>query len=279
MGTSRAFLRGRACRPGTATATAAGAAALVAVVLATSACGPLIPSATRPAGTGGATDGSITVFAAASLRAPFTELAGQFEEAYPGSRVRLNFAGSSDLVGQLTEGAPADVFAAADAGNMAKVRDAGLLAGDPVDFATNTLQLAVPPDNPAGIISLADAAGAGVKTVVCAERVPCGAAAARVEEAAGVELTPVSEESSVTDVLGKVISGEADAGLVYVTDVRAAGDAVRGIEIPEAGSVVNTYPIAALADSAAPGTAQEFVEFASGPFGRAVLGAAAFGAP
>ncbi|MHA7189919.1 molybdate ABC transporter substrate-binding protein [Arthrobacter sp. MDT2-16] len=261
-------------RPGTPARAPARALAL-AVVLATTACGTSTPD---DAG-GDTIDGSITVFAAASLKDSFTELAGAFEQAYPGTEVSLNFAGSSDLVTQITEGAPADVLASADAATMGKAGDAGLLAGEPVDFASNTLQLAVPADNPAGITSLADAAGPGVKTVVCAVQVPCGAAAARVEQAAGVDLMPVSEESSVTDVLGKVTSGEADAGLVYVTDVRAAGDAVRGIEVPEAAAAVTTYPVAALADSADPATAQAFVDFASGPFGRAVLGAAGFGAP
>ncbi len=255
---------------------APGAGAAAAVVLALTACGTADPDAAGSSGAD-AVDGSITVFAAASLTASFTELAAQFEEAYPGAEVSLNFAGSSDLATQISEGAPADVFASADAGTMAKVAD--LLAGDPVEVATNTLQLAVPPDNPAGITSLADAARPGIRTVVCARQVPCGAAAVQVEEASGVDLSPVSEESSVTDVLGKVTSGEADAGLVYVTDVRAAGDAVRGIDIPEAADAPTAYPIAALADSGDAGTAQEFVEFASGPSGQSVLGAAGFGAP
>ncbi|WP_434993993.1 molybdate ABC transporter substrate-binding protein [Arthrobacter sp. Ld5] len=255
------------------------ATAAVAVVLALTACGTTSSDAgpDGAASGGDAIDGSITVFAAASLTAPFTDLAAQFEEAYPGTEVRLTFAGSSDLATQIGEGAPADVFASADAATMTRVAD--LLAGEPVAVATNTLQLAVPPDNPAGIASLADAARPGVRTVLCAPQVPCGAAAARVGEAAGVDLEPVSEESSVTDVLGKVTSGEADAGLVYVTDVRAAGDAVRGIAVPEAAGVPTTYPIAALADSADAPTAQEFVDFAAGPSGRSVLEAAGFGAP
>lgn len=248
-------------------------------VLATAGCGSADTGPVGTGATGDATDGSITVFAAASLKASFTELAEQFEEAHPGAAVSLNFAGSSDLVTQITEGAPADVFAAADTRNMATIDLAGLLAGEPVDFATNTLQLAVPPDNPAGITSLADAARPGVKTVVCAEQVPCGAATAKIEEAAGIELTPVSEESSVTDVLGKVTSGEADAGVVYVTDVVAAGDAVLGIDVPASVSAVNTYPIAALGDSTDVPTAQAFVDFVSGTEGRAVLRAAGFGAP
>lgn len=253
-------------------------ATALAVVLTLSACGA-DAAESGEAAPGDGVDGSITVFAAASLRASFTELAQQFEEAYPGAEVTLNFAGSSDLVTQITEGAPADVFASADTRTMAKVVAAELVAGHPVDFATNTLQLAVAPDNPAAITSLADAARPGVKTVLCAERVPCGAAAAKIEEAAGVDLMPVSEESSVADVLGKVLSGEADAGLVYVTDVRTAGGKVLGVDVPEARDAVTTYPIAALAGSAAPATAQEFVNFVSGASGRDVLGAAGFGAP
>jgi molybdate transport system substrate-binding protein len=252
--------------------------AAAAALLATG-CG----TGTRDAGDGGTTgdaaDGSITVFAAASLKESFTELAGAFEQAHPGSEVALNFAGSSDLVTQITEGAPADVFASADAETMAELVEAGLLAGEPVDVATNTLQLVVPPDNPAGISSLADAARPGVKTVICAVQVPCGAAAAMIEQSAGVDLTPASEESSVADVLGKVTSGEADAGLVYVTDVRAAGDAVRGIPVPEAADAVNTYPVAVLADRPEGATSRAFVEFVAGADGQAVLRAAGFGAP
>lgn len=254
-------------------------AVVAALVGATTGC---VPSGTDTAGVdagSGHADGSITVFAAASLRASFTELAGQFEEAYPGAEVTLNVAGSSDLATQIIEGAPADVFASADTVTMARVVAADLTTEEPVDVATNTLQLVVPPDNPAGISSLADAARPGVKTVVCARQVPCGAVTAKVEEVTGVDLTPVSEESSVTDVLGKVTSGEADVGLVYVTDVRAAGDAVVGIGFPEADGPVTTYPIAALTGSDDAATARAFVEFAAGPFGLAVLGTAGFGAP
>ncbi|PPB50560.1 molybdate ABC transporter substrate-binding protein [Arthrobacter pityocampae] len=254
----------------------AAAASGAAVLLALTGCGATSPDAAAGS-EGNAIDGSITVFAAASLTAAFTDLAGQFEEAHPGAEVTLNFAGSSDLATQIGEGAPADVLASADTDTMGRVTD--LLAADPVAVATNTLQLAVPADNPAGITSLADAARPGVRTVVCARQVPCGAAAAAVGESAGVDLTPVSEESSVTDVLGKVTSGEADAGLVYVTDVRSAGDAVRGIDVPEAARAPTTYPIAALAGSGDPATAQEFVDFAAGPSGQSVLRSAGFGAP
>ena len=153
---------------------------------------------------------------------------------------------------------------------MAGLVDAELVT-DPADFAGNTLMIAVPPDNPAAVSGLADLARDDVRLVVCAPAVPCGAAAARLAEQQGVELSPVSEEQSVTDVLTKVSSAEADAGLVYVTDVAAAGDDVRGIEVPGADAVVNTYPIATVADSERPALAQEFVDLVRGPQGQSVL--------
>lgn len=228
---------------------------------------------------GSSPSGSITVFAAASLTSTFTELASAFEEQNPGTTVELSFAGSSDLVTQITNGAPADVFASADERNMATLTDADLIEGTPTDFATNALEIAVPPGNPAGIASFADLGEAGVKAVVCAPQVPCGAATARIEEATGVDIRPVSEESSVTDVLGKVTSGEADAGLVYVTDVIAAGDAVRGIAFPESTAAVNTYPIAPVRAAANPAVAAAFTAYVTSPAGRRVLDAAGFGAP
>nr|WP_240894868.1 molybdate ABC transporter substrate-binding protein [Kineococcus siccus] len=220
---------------------------------------------------------TITVFAAASLTGTFTRLGEQFEARTPGVRVTFSFAGSSDLASQVLAGAPADVFASADQANMAKVAE--LTAGRPVDFATNVLEIATPPGNPARITSLADLARPGLDVVVCAPQVPCGAAASTVEAAAGVDLRPVSEESSVTDVLGKVTSGEADAGLVYATDVAGAGDAVTGVTFPESAGAVNTYPVAALSGSAHPGAAAAFRDFVTSPEGRATLAAAGFGAP
>lgn len=224
--------------------------------------------------------GSITLFAAASLTATFTELADEFMAALPGTRVTLTFAGSSDLVTQITEGAPADVFASADEPNMQKLTDAGLIdPADPIPFATNVLTIAVPPGNPAGVASFADLAKPDVATVVCAPQVPCGRATEAIEQSTGVTLMPVSEESSVTDVLGKVSSGEADAGLVYVTDVKGAGGAVEGIDFAESANAVNVYPIAPVSASQNPALAAAFVGFVTSPSGRAVLDAAGFGAP
>jgi molybdate transport system substrate-binding protein len=224
-------------------------------------------------------DTTLTVFAAASLKTSFTEIGAAFEKANPGVTVTFNFAGSADLVSQIQQGAPADVFASADTTNMDKATADDLVNGTPTDFATNTLEIATPPDNPADVDSLDDLADPDVKVVVCAVEVPCGAAAAGVEKAAGVDIQPVSEEQSVTDVLGKVISGEADAGLVYVTDVKGAGDEVAGVTFPESADVVNTYPIAALAGSKNPDVAQAFTDYVTGPEGQAVLAAAGFGAP
>jgi len=261
--------------------TTASAALFLALGLALAGCASNAETAepAEPSATADALEGTITVFAAASLKGTFTELADDFEAANPGTTVELNFAGSSDLVTQITEGAPADVFASADEKNMAKVTDAALAEGDPVDFATNVLEIAVPPGNPAGIESFADLAGSDAKVVVCAPAVPCGAATAAVETSTGVDITPVSEESSVTDVLGKVVSGEADAGLVYVTDVIAAGDAVEGIEFDESDEAVNTYPLVALTESASPDVARAFVEYIASAAGQKVLAAAGFGTP
>lgn len=223
--------------------------------------------------------GDITVFAASSLKSAFTALGAQLEKGNPGTRVKFSFAGSSDLVAQLTGGAPADVFASADTATMTKVVDASLVAGNPVNFATNTLTIVTPPGNPKHIASFADLAKPGTQVVVCAPQVPCGAATKKVEAATGTALTPVSEESTVTDVLGKVTAGQADAGLVYVTDAAGAGDKVTAVAFPEAGGAVNTYPIAVLKGSKNAATAQRFVDLVTGPDGRKVLAGAGFAAP
>lgn len=232
-----------------------------------------------PAGDNGDAGKTVTVFAAASLKAPFTALAEQFEAAHPGTTVTLSFAGSSDLATQISQGAPADVFASADADTMARLSGAGLVEGSPRDFASNVLTIAVPPGNPASIASFADLARPGVRTVICAAQVPCGAAAKAVEQDTGVTLKPVSEESSVTDVLGKVISGEADAGLVYVTDVMAARDKAQEVPFPEAAQAVNTYPIAAVRTGKHKELAAAFIDAVLGTDGQQLLRGAGFGTP
>lgn len=248
--------------------------ALLLAVLMTAMLAACTGKGDADAGSGRST---LTVFAAASLKSSFTELAERFEAENPGTTVTLSFAGSADLATQLSQGAPADVFASADSGTMAKVQEAGLADGGPRNFATNTLAIAVPPGNPAGIRSFADLAKTGIKLVSCAPQVPCGAAAARVADSTGTVLSPVSEENSVTDVLGKVISGEADAGLVYVTDVRSAGARVEGIPFPEAAAAVNPYPAAVLAGSRNKTAAGRFLNLLAGPEGQEVLAAAGFG--
>ncbi|UZX04861.1 molybdate ABC transporter substrate-binding protein [Arthrobacter sp. CDRTa11] len=260
---------------------------LLVVVLATVILAACTPSGQAgQAGQGGADDGgasgsggTVTVFAAASLKSPFTQLAKQFEAANPGTRVTLNFAGSADLATQIFQGAPADVFASADNRNMGKLLDEGLVEDEPRDFATNTLTIAVPPGNPAGIYAFHDLEKPGTKVVVCASQVPCGAAIRNIAEETGTSLTPVSEETSVTDVLGKVTSGEADAGLVYVTDAQGAGGKVESVPFPEAAQAVNSYPIATVKGARNKAAAQAFRELVLGSGGQAVLGAAGFGAP
>ncbi|MFN8196221.1 MAG: molybdate ABC transporter substrate-binding protein [Nocardioidaceae bacterium] len=232
-------------------------------------------------GSGGSTsddaDGTtITVYAASSLTAVFQQLGQDFEAEHDGVTVEFSFGGSSDLVAQIQEGAPADVFASADEANMAKLTDADLQGADPRTFASNTLEIAVPPDNPAGIASFQDLAKPGLALVLCAPEVPCGAAVQTVADAVGVTLKPVSEEEKVTDVLAKVESGEADAGVVYVTDVEAAGDQVTGIDFPEASQAVNVYPIATVKDSDQADLAQQFVDLVLSDAGQKVLHDAGF---
>ena len=244
------------------------------------------PSPTTPASSPSAPPAStpveevtLTVFAAASLTKTFTALGEAFEADHPGVTVSFNFAGSSDLVARIQQGAPADVFASADEKNMVKATDESLIAGEPVISATNVLSIAVPPDNPAGVKTLADLARDDVQLVICAPEVPCGAATVKVAEAASLTFKPVSEEAKVTDVLAKVASGDADAGLVYATDVAGAEGKVLGIDFPESANAVNRYPIGALANSAHADLAAEFVALVTGEAGQKVLGDAGFGKP
>lgn len=224
-------------------------------------------------------DNTLRVYAAASLKGTFTELAKRFKADNKGVTVQLSVAGSSDLVSQISEGADADVLASADEKTMDTLVGDDLVAGDPVTFATNRLVIVTPPDNPGDVTSLDDLGDADLDVVVCAPQVPCGNAATRLARAADVTLSPDSEEQSVTDVLGKVTSGEADAGLVYVTDARAAGRKVSTVQVPQAADVLNTYPIATLTDSAQPGLAQDWIEMVTSPVGQRVLKKAGFGAP
>lgn len=218
----------------------------------------------------------VDVYAASSLTGAFTELAAAFEEQHPGVDVALNFAGSADLAVQIAEGAPADVFVAADEPTLQRVVASGRTVGEPLVLATNRLTIAVAEGNPHGVRSLADLRQEGLATVVCAEQVPCGRAARTAEQRAGVSLRPVSEENSVTDVLGKVRSGQADAGLVYVTDVAAHEDELDGVPLP--GAAANSYTVVGV-DGGAQERAAEFVAFVTGEAGRQRLADAGFGLP
>lgn len=221
---------------------------------------------------------TVTVFAAASLTDPFTELGKGFEAANPGIEVVFSFAGSADLATQIVEGAPADVFASANEAQMDVVSAESLTAAAPVIFATNVLTIIVPSDNPANIGSFEDLVSADVATVVCAPQVPCGAATVTLEDTFGFDVPAVSEENSVTDVLGKVSSGQADAGVVYVTDVPRSTD-VTAIPIEGADAAINTYPIASLGSSQAADAASAFVDYIAGPAAAAVFAKAGFGTP
>jgi molybdate transport system substrate-binding protein len=221
-------------------------------------------------------NGSIRVDAASSLTGAFDTLKARFEAAHPGTSVSVNYGASSDLATQIGQGAPVDVFASASETNMT---DLGGQALHPVDFATNTLEIAVPPGNPAGVQSVADLARPGVKVAVCDPAVPCGVVAARVFAKAHVAVHPVANLADVKSTLAAVESGEVDAGLVYVTDVRAAGGKVVGVPIPAAVNAGTTYPIAVLRDAPDPSLARAWVDFVLSETGRRVLAADGFGRP
>jgi len=254
-----------------------GATAAAVLTLALAACGGDGADG-APAGTDAPPSGELTVFAAASLHVVFADLAELFTEEHAGAEVTFSFAGSADLVAQLDAGAPADVLATADETTMAHAAAAGTLAGEPRVFAENGLTLVVPSGNPAGVTGL-DGSLAGAALVVCAPQVPCGAATAALAERADVTLSPVSEEGSVTDVLGKVTSGQADAGLVYRTDAVTAGDAVEVVPVDGADAVVNRYPIAVTVEATDPALAEAWVELVLGAEGQRVLRTAGFGSP
>ncbi|MCV7234175.1 molybdate ABC transporter substrate-binding protein [Mycobacterium branderi] len=222
---------------------------------------------------------SILVFAAASLKPSFTQIGEHFKTDNPGASVDFNFAGSSELATQLTQGATADVFASADTAQMDTVASAGLLNGTPVNFASNTLVIVTAPGNPKKVESFADLTKPGLSVVVCQQPVPCGAAARRIEDKTGVHLSPVSEEPNVTDVLGKVTTGQADAGLVYITDAVNAGDKVATVKFPESADAVNVYPIAVLKKAPHPALAQKFVDLVTGETGQKILDQAGFAKP
>ena len=234
----------------------AAAALLIVTVGGTSACGSSAP----PSGPS-TVSGTITVFAASSLNAAFTAIGSDFQKSHPGTMVQFSFAGSSTLVGQIQQGAIGDVFASADQANMLKLIDSGFTAESPMVFAHNVLEIVVGKGNPKHISSLPDLARSGSVVVLCAPAVPCGRYAAQALQKAGVAVKPASQEADVKAVLSKVALGEADAGIVYVTDVKAAGSAVEGVAIPPALNVVAEYPIVMLKDSQNSALARAFVSY------------------
>lgn len=223
--------------------------------------------------------GEVVVFAAASLTDAFTELGDAFTAANSDASVIFSFAASSKLVAQIIEGAPADVYASADLSNMTKLTDAGANAADPVIFAGNESEIVVAPDNPLGIAGVEDLADDDLILVVCAPEVPCGAYASQIFENTGIEPTADSYEENVRAVLTKVTLGEADAGIVYATDVTAAGDDADGVAIPGDLDVVAEYPIAITSESPNPDGAQAFIDFVLGDDGQAILASYGFTSP
>ncbi len=252
------------------------AAALTVAVGLLTGCGSDAP---KPAGAATATgSGSITVFAAASLTGSFTQLGEQFEAANPGTRVRFSFGASSALAQQIIAGAPADIFASASEKNMKQATDAGD-AATPTTFATNTAAIAVSPTSAAKVGTLADLAKPGVKVALCQPEVPCGALAKTVLGKASVTVQPVTQGLDVKSTLAYVTSGEADAAIVYVTDVKAAGGKVVGVQIPSAVNAITAYPIATVKASKNPALAAAFRAFVLSPAGQGVLAEAGFGSP
>jgi molybdate transport system substrate-binding protein len=245
------------------------AVVIVAVALIAASCG----------GDESASGADVTVFAAASLTAAFTELGDAFVSTRPDARVRFNFAGSSELVAQIRDGAPADVFASADETNMEKLADAGAGDGEPAVFATNAAEIIVESGNPKAIRTVRDLVDDDLLVVQCAVEVPCGAYADQVFATAGVDVEPRSFEANVNAVVAKVVLGEADAGIVYRTDVLAAGDRADGVVVPDEINVMAQYPIAVTANARNPAAAREFVDFVLGGAGQEILATYGFGAP
>jgi len=215
--------------------------------------------------------GSVSVFAAASLIGSFGALGSAFQDANPGVTVRFNFAGTPTLVTQIEQGAPADVFASADTANMDRLTADGFTAGTPQVFAHNKLEIVVAPGNPKGITGLADLAKPGVIYITAAPTVPAGKYALQALKLAGVSASPKSLETDVNSVVSKIELGEADAAIVYVTDVTAAGTKVHGVPIPDADNVVATYPIVAVKASANAAAANAFIAYVLSSAGQARL--------
>jgi molybdate transport system substrate-binding protein len=251
-------------------------AASAALVLAGCSASSVSPDATT---TADPLKGTVTVLAAASLTEVYGELAAQFEKLHPNVTITESFGGSSALAAQIVQGAPADIFATANEATMKTVTDANLADGTPIVYATNVLTLVVPPSNPASVKTVADLANPDVKVALCDKTVPCGSAAITLLAAEKLSVTPVTLETDVKAVLTKVELDEVDAGLVYVTDAKTAGDKVTQIAVPDAANVINRYPIVVLAGSTNKAAAQAFQNFILSTTGLAALKNAGFGTP
>ena len=251
-----------------------GSFLVVAVALLTAACGGSgSTGAASPASN--PLSGTISVFGAASLTSSFKAMGASYQQAHPGVTVQFNFAGSPTLVAQIEQGAQADVFASADTTNMDKLKGDGFTAGTPQVFAHNQLEIVVAPGNPKGITGLADLAKPGVIYISEAATVPAGKYALQALAKAGVTVTPRSLETDVKSLVGKIELGEADAGIVYTTDVKAAGSQVLGVPIPDADNVIATYPIVAVRGSRNAAVADDFIAYVLSAAGQAAL--ASFG--
>ena len=251
---------------------------VIAAVLAAVAAAGCSSSTSSPSAGSSPATGTITVFAAASLTESFTQLGKQFEAAHPGDTVKFSFGPSSGLATQITSGAPADVFASAAPGNMDDVVNAGD-ASSPQNFAKNTMEVATPPDNPGNVNSVTDLAKGSVKVALCQPQVPCGVVAAEVFKNAGITVKPVTLQPDVKSVLTQVETGNVDAGMVYVTDVQAAGSKVNGVTIPASDNASTLYPIATINSSKHKSIAQAFMSYVLSPAGQQVLKAAGFESP
>ncbi|MBZ3905978.1 molybdate ABC transporter substrate-binding protein [Streptomyces griseiscabiei] len=257
---------------------ALGASALLALSACSSSDGPSSAKSdsSASASSSDGPSGTVTVFAAASLKESFTTLGEQFEKEHPGTKVTFSFGGSDSLAASITGGAPADVFASASPRTMAIVTDAGDASGTPATFVRNQLEIATLPGNPDRIASLKDLTKSGLKVVLCDKEVPCGAAAQKALDAGKLKLTPVSYEQDVKAALTKVELKEADAAVVYRTDVRAAGEKVEGVEFPESADAINDYPIVQLKDARNADAAEAFIELVRSADGQKVLTEAGF---
>ncbi|MCW8376760.1 molybdate ABC transporter substrate-binding protein [Streptomyces justiciae] len=258
--------------------TGAGAAALLALTACSSSDDDSAAGSDSAgsASASGKLSGEVTVFAAASLKESFETLGKQFEKAHPGTKVTFSFGGSDALAASITGGAPADVFASASPKTMKIVTDAGDNAGEPATFVRNQLEIATLPGNPDKVASLKDLTDSDLKVVLCDKTVPCGAAAEKALTASKLKLIPVSYEEDVKSALNKVVLKEADAAVVYKTDVKAAGDKVEGVEFPESADAINDYPITLLKESKNTDTAKAFIALVRSAEGQKVLTSAGF---